>query len=408
MTRRLRNLVLTFFSTTWSGVFVALFTTALGIVAAVNLEGGGRVAGFAVAVLGLLVGIGASRHLRLRHKAWRAFPPPGQRVDVGGYRVHVLAEGESNGQPSVVWMPGGHGGGLALDHLHRQLRTTARSILIDRPGTGWSDAGPFPRTTPREVDEVARALEGAGEAGPFVLVGHSFGGLLFSAFARKYPERVAALLLMDATPPDTIIYGPPIPGLAVMKWAPVVQGVLQLFGLDFVAELMNRPPPNAEYERIERVIREQLGDAWEMARAIERGPRAACASAAIFDELTPQVMAAMGWESLAYEGDLDGTLVRLVAPGDMHDFDEVAEMIDGDAPTRGQLDAARLHRFYMRSRERFLTISNRSDRVVAPSGTGHNFLYEAPEFVLEVVSESLRLCAGQDSAAGNAANEVPS
>jgi pimeloyl-ACP methyl ester carboxylesterase len=77
--------------------------------------------------------------------------------------VHVLAEGQArDGRPPVVWFAGGHAGGFAMHHLHRAFRGETRSILIDRPGTGWSDAGPFPRTTAREADEMVLALERAG------------------------------------------------------------------------------------------------------------------------------------------------------------------------------------------------------------------------------------------------------
>lgn len=395
----LRHLVLAFLSRDLAGLWSAAGTLAIGAAVALRSDGPLRVAGAAVAGLGVLLLLGTLRHLLSLRKARVLYPPPGVLVKVRGRRIHVLAEGDTRGRPSVVWMPGGHAGGLALHHLHRAMREVARSILIDRPGTGWSDPGPFPRTTDREAGEVLAALEAAGEKGPFILAGHSFGGLLFAAVARKSPQSVAALMLLDATPPDTIVYGPPIPGLARMKWRPVFLGVLQLFGLDGLAERLSREQPNPEYERLERLIREQLGEAWHTARALERGPRAACASASIFDELAPQGMASIAWTTLPYEGDLDGIPVRLVAPGDMRDFEQVAEMIEDEAPTPGQLDAARLQRFYTRSRERYLTLSNLSERVTAPPGTAHNFLYEAPDFVIDVVRRTL------DGATGNPPSE---
>ena len=73
----------------------------------------------------------------------------------------------------------------------------------------------------------------------------------------------------------------------------------------------------------------------------------------------------------------------------MRDFEQVAEMIEDEAPTREQLDAARLRRFYARSRERYLTLSDLSERVTAPPGTAHNFVYEAPDFVIEAVRRTL-------------------
>ena len=108
-------------------------------------------------------------------------------------------------------------------------------------------------------------------------------------------------------------------------------------------------------------------------------------------------MASIAWKTLPYEGDLEGTPVRLVAPGDMHDFDDVAKMIGDEAGARQTLDESRLHRFYMRSRERYLELSSDSERVTAPAGTGHNFLYEAPDFVLQVVEETLARCRARGS-----------
>jgi len=256
-----RQLALAFLSRDLAGVWTAGGTLAIGTAVAFRSDGSVRIAAVAVAGLGVLLLLGTVRHLLSLRKARARHPPPGVLVNVRGRRIHVLAEGDAGGRPPVVWMPGGHAGGLALHHLHRALREEARSILIDRPGTGWSDPGPFPRTTDREADEVLAALEAAGEEGPFVLAGHSFGGLLFAAAARRSARSVAALLLMDTTPPDTIVYGPPIPGLARMRWRPVLVGVLQLFGLDEVAERLAREPPNPEYERLDRLIREQLGGA---------------------------------------------------------------------------------------------------------------------------------------------------
>ena len=300
--KRARQLVFAFLSRDLAGVWTAGGALAIGAVVAFRSDGSVRIAAVAVAGLGVLLLLGTLRHLLSLRRARVLHPPPGVLVKVRGRRIHVLAEGDAGGRAPVVWMPGGHAGGLALHHLHSELREEARSILIDRPGTGWSDPGPFPRTTHREAGEVLAALEAAGEEGPFVLAGHSFGGLLFAAVARQSPRSVAALLLMDATPPDTIVYGPPIPGLTRMRWPPVFVGVLQLFGLDELAERLTREPSNPEYERLDRLIREQLGEAWQAARALERGPRAACASASIFDELKPEGMASIAWTTLPLRG----------------------------------------------------------------------------------------------------------
>ena len=64
-------------------------------------------------------------------------------------------------------------------------------------GLGWSEAARRPRTLPAMVEELRSLLRNAGMPGPYVLVGHSFGGLLVDAFASLYPHDVAGLLLLD-------------------------------------------------------------------------------------------------------------------------------------------------------------------------------------------------------------------
>jgi hypothetical protein len=72
------------------------------------------------------------------------------------------------------------------------------------------------------------------------------------------------------------------------------------------------------------------------------------------------------------------------------EFAATAAMIDRGSGLGRPVDRDRLRRFYTRSRERYLTVSKRSRRLVAPAGTGHNFPYETPEFLLDVVRGLLR------------------
>jgi len=71
------------------------------------------------------------------------------------------------------------------------------------------------------------------------------------------------------------------------------------------------------------------------------------------------------------------------------EFEAVAQMIDQQAGSGRAVDRDRLRRFYARSRERYLAISSRAQRIYAPAGTGHNFPYEAPEFLADVVRSAL-------------------
>lgn len=388
----MNDLILSFLSRQWAGLPIAALPAALGgwCLAAGPANGRAWLAelGWVLLALAAVLALGALWHLVHVARVRAKYPPPGTLVDVDGHRIHVLAEGEQNGKPAVVWFAGGHAPGYAIHHMHRVFRAETRSILIDRPGTGWSDVGRFPRTTAREAEEVIAALAGAGERGPFVLVGHSFGGLLAANIARRAPQRVAALLMVDATPPDTVIYGPPIPVLGELRRGAVLNVLPRLFGIhaDFAARRMRRDP---RFQRLISTTEEQLGDAAAVLRALDCGTESACAGASIYAELSPAGLARVAWDTVVYEGDLGELPVLLVAPGTMgpEEFEGVARMIE--ASTGRPVDRTRLHRFYMRSRERYLTISSRSRRVVAPEGTTHNFPFEVPEFFAEVVRGAL-------------------
>ena len=201
--QRWRNALLALLSRDAAGLFIAALVSLLACGIAQLVPAAIR---WPLATLGLvlggLLGLASIKHLWALSRARRATPPPGRLVDLGGYRMHVLAEGQArDGRPAVVWFAGGHASGYAMHHLHRAFRGETRSILVDRPGTGWSDTGPFPRSTAREADEVVRALQLAGEQGPFIWAGHSFGGLLAANIARRRPDLMHLLVLLDPTPP---------------------------------------------------------------------------------------------------------------------------------------------------------------------------------------------------------------
>ena len=128
--------------------------------------------------------------------------PPGQMVDVGGYRLHIDCRGE--GSPTVVMDAGL--GGLSLEWLPVQLPLSlhGRVCGYDRAGNGWSDPGPQPRTAAVIVEELHTLLTNAGISGPYVLVGHSFGGYTAQLFAERYPELTAGIVLIDSSHPGQV------------------------------------------------------------------------------------------------------------------------------------------------------------------------------------------------------------
>lgn len=123
-------------------------------------------------------------------------PPPGQMVDIGGHRLHLYCIG--TGSPTVVLEAAAPGWSLYWSTVQPQLAKTTRVCAYDRAGLGWSERGPLPRTGQRMARELHRLLERAGIPGPYVLVGHSLGGLVVRLYQHDYPKEVVGMVLVDA------------------------------------------------------------------------------------------------------------------------------------------------------------------------------------------------------------------
>jgi pimeloyl-ACP methyl ester carboxylesterase len=121
---------------------------------------------------------------------------PGKLIDLGGHTLHVYCTGR--GGPTIVVENGL--GDFSFDWMLVQSRVSrfTRICTYDRGGYAWSDPGPKPRTFAQLNLELHDALAKLGEHGPFVLVGHSFGGPVVRNFARVYPNAVAGIVFVDA------------------------------------------------------------------------------------------------------------------------------------------------------------------------------------------------------------------
>ena len=153
------------------------------------------VAGFALlgAALGLVYQVLGTRRDSKLH------PPPGKLVDLGTHRLHLLESGR--GGPTVVLEAGLMSTMLSWSELQRALAGSFRVVSYDRAGLGWSDLGPMPRTADRIVDELHTLLQRAAIPSPYLLVGHSFGGMTMPLFAARFPGEVAGVVLVDPVAP---------------------------------------------------------------------------------------------------------------------------------------------------------------------------------------------------------------
>jgi pimeloyl-ACP methyl ester carboxylesterase len=122
-------------------------------------------------------------------------PAPGRLIDVSGCRLHLYQQGSR--LPAVVLEAGIAGSLLGWSLVQPRIAEFARVCSYDRAGLGWSEESSAPRTVAQMVSELATLLERANVPPPFVLVGHSFGGLLIRAYAHLRPQEVAGLVFLD-------------------------------------------------------------------------------------------------------------------------------------------------------------------------------------------------------------------
>ena len=124
------------------------------------------------------------------------FHPPGQLVDVGGRRLHLICIGA--GEPTVVFESSHLGGAGSSRVAREEIARSTRVCSYDRMGLGWSDPGPTFISAGVLSDDLEHLLDRAGVQPPYVLVTSSIGGLTTELFARRHPDRVAGLVFLDA------------------------------------------------------------------------------------------------------------------------------------------------------------------------------------------------------------------
>jgi len=129
----------------------------------------------------------------------RLYPPPGKFVNLGTHRLHLLEQG--HGRPTIILEAGLMSTMLSWSDIQRQLAGSYRVVSYDRAGLGWSDVGPMPRTAERIVEELHSLLDRAAIPPPYLLVGHSFGGLTMPLFGARYPAETAGMVLIDPVVP---------------------------------------------------------------------------------------------------------------------------------------------------------------------------------------------------------------
>lgn len=159
-----------------------------------------RIIAWLIVSILLLVAAGAIYQAIATQSDQRNYPAPGQLVDVGGYRLHIYCVGQ--GSPTVILEAAADMMSADWGWIQPEIAKHTRVCAYDRAGMGWSEPGPQPRDARQISAELHSLLANAGIAGPYILVGHSAGGLYVRMYAAQYAEDVIGLVLVDPGHPE--------------------------------------------------------------------------------------------------------------------------------------------------------------------------------------------------------------
>ncbi|MFN2149021.1 MAG: alpha/beta fold hydrolase [Anaerolineales bacterium] len=157
---------------------------------------------------GLILAAGLIIFLLVRESITRRnyhaeYPPPGERVDLGTHSIHLNCTG--SGSPTVLFESDlDQYGVLSWALVQPAIAEFTRACSYDRAGILWSDPGPLPRDGETIARELEAVLNVAGEEGPYVLVGHAFGGAYARIFTGLYRDQVCGMVLLESSHPEML------------------------------------------------------------------------------------------------------------------------------------------------------------------------------------------------------------
>lgn len=318
--------------------------------------------------------------------------PPGRLVDLGGHGLHLWCQG--TGAPTVVLSAGAGDYSFDWEPVIEGLRDRVRVCSYDRAGFAWSAVGPVPRTMAQEAFEVRAALRGAGVEGPYVLVGHSVGGLVVRVFARDYPGDVAGLVLVDPTHEDTrLMYQG-----TIVRVRDSARPVAVPRPTTYAAS--PPPPPTPEQEKEFAEFRAFLGPPRIKPPFDRLSPRAqawrlwalGAMRALPSDEYWPEELDALARRRRADE--LGGVPVAIVLPA--------ARALPDGAPAQEREMAAEKRA----QKEDLVRLSRDAVLIRADSG-GHHVHLEQPDVVVDAIRRVVECARGRISAPSSAAPAEP-
>ena len=189
------------------------------------------------------------------YREWRDTAPdamPGRLIDVGGHKLHINCRG--SGSPTVVLEPGlGEPSSMMDSWVAPGVASSTRVCVYDRAGRGWSEPASQPQDGVQVATDLHTLLSRAGEPGPYVLAGHSAGGIYVLNFAKEFPQDVAGVVLLDSMHPEQYTRMASWPAFYEMfRRASAVMPPLSRLGLGrlvYATQFNDLPPLQREQER---------------------------------------------------------------------------------------------------------------------------------------------------------------
>ena len=160
-----------------------------------------------LALLAILMIVGAIYQSVASASDLKKYPPPGQLYDVGDYRLHLYCTGE--GSPTVILEAGAASPGLIWTYVQEEITKSTRVCSYDRAGFGWSDPASGPLSPQQIASDLQALLQAAGVPGPYIVVGHSAGGVYVRAFTSQYSSEVVGMVLVDSSHEGQNVRFPP-------------------------------------------------------------------------------------------------------------------------------------------------------------------------------------------------------
>lgn len=293
------------------------------------------------------------------HQAKRDYPPPGKLVDVGGFSLHIRKIG--SGSPTIILESGSGETSLSWRDIPNQLAKSATVVSYDRAGYAWSEKADQQRTGANIVQELHSALKKEGLGGPYLVVGHSLGGMYARLFTQTYRNEVTGLVLIDARPENDERDAKPILEQEKFRGNPPAS----------ILKLLKR---SGGLRLFQNVLLEG------MVAKEDRGPFInVIAKPSYFEAKEEEGKLAFTTEDAIRGQDLGSLPVRIISRGKPQDYTAAGISEDG---------GKKLEAIWQDGQRNMLNLSTNSQLVVATK-SGHMVIHDEPGLVVQTIQSLL-------------------